>query len=177
MAKIILSVILLVAFAYVNYSFIYMPRNNRIVDLDLRISNLQNKIAEGRRIAARLDSLKVEYADLIERRKFMEILLPEEKDVPAFLVMLQETLDEFNIDLTNFLPQNILQEKDSIIAQLPIVLNFTANYFETIRFLDRLENFPRIVEVRDLKLAPVGDDLENVNVDLNMVTYVLMKGN
>lgn len=91
--------------------------------------------------------------------------------------MLQETMDEFNIDFTNFSPQNLLVDRDSIYAQLPIRLTFTADYFETIRFLDRLENFPRIVDVRDLKLNPVGENLENVNVDMSMFTYVLVKGN
>jgi len=108
--------------------------------------------------------------------EFMEVLLPKEKDIPDFLVLLQETMDEFNIDFTNFSPQNIVQEKDAIYARLPINMTFTANYFETIKFLDRLENFPRIVDIRDLKLNPTGDNAENVNISMTMFTYVLMKG-
>ncbi len=174
--KNIIFVVFLLVFIYLNYSFIYQPRNERIEELDGQISTLQTKIAEGRRIAARLDDLKKEYAELTERLKFVEVLLPKEKDIPDFLVLLQDTMDEFNIDFSNFSPQNLAQERDAIYARLPINMTFTANYFETINFLDRLENFPRIVDVKDLRLNPTGDDKENVNVTMNMFTYVLTKG-
>jgi Tfp pilus assembly protein PilO len=175
-AKVIIFILFIAIFFYFNYSFIYQPRKNRIDQLDQQISTLNNKIEEGRRVAARLDELKKEYAELTERLEFVEVLLPKEKDIPDFLVLLQETMDEFNIDFSNFSPQNLVQEKDAIYARLPINLTYTANYFETIKFLDRLENFPRIVDVKDLKLNPEADNKETVNVNMNMFTYVLRKG-
>jgi len=175
--KTIIFIVFLIVFVYINYAFIYQPRNNRIKQLEQQISTLQNKIDEGRKIVAQLDNLKKEYQELTERLAFIEVLLPQEKEIPEFLVLLQETMDEFNIDFTNFSPQNIVQEKDAIYARLPISMTFTANYFETIKFLDRLENFPRIVDIRDLKLNPTGDNAENVNISMTMFTYVLMKGN
>ena len=174
--KIIIFIVFLVVFVYLNYTFIYEPRNTRIQQLDQQIGSLQTRITEGRRIAARLEDLKREYQELTERLEFVEVLLPKEKDIPDFLVLLQETMDEFNIDFTNFAPQNLSQERDTIYARLPINMTFNANYFETINFLDRLENFPRIVDVKDLRLNPTGDEIENVNVTMNMFTYVLTKG-
>ena len=176
-AKIIVSLVLLIIIVYFNYSFIYQPRNIRIKQLNQQISSLQSKVDEGRRIAARLDDLKKEYRELTKRLEFMEVLLPKEKEIPEFLVLLQETMDEYNINFSTFTPQGLVQEKDAIYAKLPINMTFTANYFETIKFLDRLENFPRIVDVRDLNLNPVGENAENVNGNINLFTYVLMKGN
>lgn len=175
-AKIFILILFLIIFAYVNYAFIYQPRNARIQQLDQQISTLQTKIAEGRRIAARLDDLKREYQELNERLKFIEVLLPEEKEIPDFLVLLEDTMDEFNIDFTNFTPQNLTQEKDMIYARLPINMTFTASYFEVIEFLDRLENFPRIVDVKDLRFTPTGEEAEKVNASMSMFTYVLRKG-
>jgi len=175
-AKIIISILLLIIFAYLNYSFIYQPRNIRIKQLDQQISSLQNRIAEGKLIAARLEDLKKENQELTERLEFVEVLLPQEKEIPEFLILLQDTMNEFNIDFSTFTPQNLIQEQNVIYAKLPINIVFTANYFETIKFLDRLENFPRIVDVRDLKLNPVGEDVENVNVNMSIFTYVLRKG-
>lgn len=175
-AKIIILVVFLAVFIYLNYSFIYQPRNTRIQQLDQQISTLQNKITEGRQVAARLNELKKEYAQLTERLKFVEVLLPKEKEIPDFLVLLEDTMEEFNIDFSNFTPQNLTQEKDVIYAKLPITMTFNANYFEMIQFLDRLENFPRIVDVKDLKLNPANDEESNVNISMNMFTYVLTKG-
>jgi Tfp pilus assembly protein PilO len=176
-AKIIVFIIFLLVFSYLNYSYIYLPRNNRIKSLDTQITVLHNKIEEGKRVYARLGELRKEYQDLLEKMEFMEVLLPKEKEIPDFLVMLQETMDEFNIDFSNFAPQSLIQEKEALYARLPINMTYSANYFEVIRFLDRLENFPRIVDVRELSLNPTGDDAENVNVTMTMFTYVLMKGN
>ena len=175
-AKVIIFIIFIAVFVYLNYSFIYEPRNNRIQQLDEQISTLNTKIEEGRRIIARLNDLKREYAELTERLQFVEVLLPKEKEIPDFLVLLQDTMDEFNIDFSNFTPQSLIQDKDAIYARFPINMSYTASYSETIKFLDRLENFPRIVDVRDLKLNPTGEDKENVNVSMNMFTYVLTKG-
>jgi len=175
-AKLIIFIVFLIVFAYINYAFVYQPRNDIIKQLDQRINTLEEEIAEGKRIAARLDDLKKEYAELTERLQFVEVLLPKEKDIPDFLVLLQDTMDEFNINFTNFSPQNLSQERDAIYARLPITMTYNANYFEVIKFLDRLENFPRIVDIRDLKLNPSGENKENVNVTMTMFTYVLTKG-
>jgi len=174
--SIVIFVVFLLIFAYLFYTFVYEPRNTRIQQLDTQISSLQAKIAEGRRVAARLDDLKREYRELTERLKFVEVLLPTEKEIPEFLVLLQDTMDEFNIDFTNFSPQNLAQEREAIYARLPINMTYTADYFETINFLDRLENFPRIVDVKDLKINPSGDDQKNINVTMTMFAYVLTKG-
>ena len=174
--KLIIFIVFLLLFSYINYAYIYQPRNEKINQLNQRISTLEQKIDEGKRIAARLDDLRKEYAELTKRLEFVEVLLPKEKDIPDFLVLLQDTMDEFNIDFTNFSPQNLSQERDAIYARFPINMTYNANYFETINFLDRLENFPRIVDVRDLRLNPTGDNKENVNVSMTMFTYVLTKG-
>lgn len=172
-----LFVIFLILFAYLNYTFIYQPRNTEIQQLDQQISTLNTRITEGKAIAARLPELRREYQELTERLEFVEVLLPTEKDIPDFLVLLEDTMKEFNINFTNFSPQNLTQEKEEIFARLPISMIFDADYFETIQFLDRLENFPRIVDVKDLKINPSGENQEIINVTMNMLTYVLTKGN
>jgi len=174
--QIILWIVFLVLFVYLNYSYIYLPRNEKIQQLDQQISTLQEKIAEGRRIAARLDELKKEYQELTARLQFVEVLLPTEKEIPEFLVLLEDTMEEFNINFNNFSPQNLAQDKDAIYARLPIKMTYTADYFEIIKFLDRLENFPRIVDIQDLRINPTGENAENINVTMTMFTYVLMKG-
>ena len=172
---IIIFVIFLIVFAYVNYAFIYQPRNLKIKQLDQKIMTLENKIEEGKRIASRLAVLKQEYAELKKKLSFLEILLPEEKEIPEFLVLLQETMDEFNIDFSNFSPQKLVREKEMIYNKFPISMTFTANYFELISFLDRLEHFPRIVDIQELKINPSGENKDIMNVNMNMFTYVLKK--
>jgi Tfp pilus assembly protein PilO len=134
-----------------------------------------NKIIEAKRIAARLEPLKKEYAALKEKLAFLEVMLPKEKEVPDLLVMIQDTLNEFNVDFINFNPQNIAWEKDKIYGNMPISMNLTASYFDIIEYLDRIEHLPRIVDAKSLRLSKSGNKVDQLSISLNMFTYVLKK--
>ena len=140
-----LILIILAAFVYGNYIYIYTPRMERIKQLDRDIEITAQKIAEGRRIAARLEPLKKEYAALREKLAFLEVMLPKEKEIPDFLIMIQDTLTEFGVDFTNF------------------------------AYLDRIEHLPRVVDVKSLRLVKSAEGVEKLSIGLNMFTYVLRK--
>ena len=168
--------VILVVFAYVNYTYLYQPRMQKIEQLDKDIAITAEKIAEGKRIAAKLPALKVEYKALSEKLEFLEVMLPKEKEIPDLLVMIQDTLTEFNVDFSTFTPQqNIAWEKDRIYGILPITMGLTADYFDLIAYLDRIENLPRIIDVKELKLNKTGTETEKLNISINMFAYVLGK--
>jgi len=167
--------IVLVVFAYVNYTYIYQPRMLKIEQLDRDIEVTANKIIEGKRIVARLGPLKEEYAALLKKLAFLEVMLPVEKEIPDLLVMVQDTLTEFSVDFSTFTPQGISWEKDRIYGKMPIVMSLTASYFDLIAYLDRIENLPRIIDVQSLRLSKVGEEEGKLNISLNMFAYVLRK--
>jgi len=167
--------IILVVFAYLNYTYVYQPRMLRIEQLDRDIEITANKIIEGKRIAARLGPLKEEYAALLEKLSFLEVLLPEEKEIPDLLVMIQDTLTEFNVDFTTFTPQNISWQKDRIYGNMPINMSLNASYFDLIAYLDRIENLPRIIDVKTLRLSKAGEEADKLNISVTMYAYVLRK--
>jgi len=172
---IFIIIAIVAAFVYANYAYIYTPRMQTIERLDRDIEVTAKKIAEGKRIAARLEPLKKEYAALREKLEFLEVMLPKEKEIPDLLVMVQDTLSEFNVDFTNFSPQKISWEKDKIYGNLPITMSLTASYFDLIAYLDRIEHLPRIIDAKSLRLQKSGADVEKLNISLNMSTYVLRK--
>ena len=167
--------IFLVVFAYVNYTYVYQPRMLEIEQLDRDIEIIANKIIEGKRIAARLGPLKEEYAALLEKLAFLEVLLPKEKEIPDLLVMIQDTLTEFNVDFTTFNPQNISWQKDRIYGNMPMTMSLTAGYFDLIAYLDRIENLPRIIDVKTLRLSKSGKEADKLNISITMYAYVLRK--
>jgi len=167
--------IVFAAFLYFNYFYIYQPRIQKIEQLDRDIEITAQKIAEGKRIAARLGPLKEEYQALLKKLAFLEVMLPKEKEIPDLLIMIQDTLTEFNVDFSTFTPQNISWEKDRIYGKLPITMSLTADYFDLIAYLDRIENLPRIVDVKELKLNKTGTETEKLNISINMFAYVLRK--
>lgn len=167
--------IIFAIFTYVNYTYIYQPRMQKIEQLDRNIEIIAKKIAEGKRIASRLDTLKEEYKASLEKLEFLEVMLPKEKEIPDLLVMIQDTLNEFDVDFSTFTPQNISWEKDRIYGKMPISMNLTASYFDLIEYLDRIENLPRIIDVKTIKLSKAGKEAEKLNISINIFAYVLRK--
>ncbi len=167
--------IIFVVFAYVNYAYVYQPRIQKIEQLDRDIEITDKKIAEGKKIAARLEPLKEEYKALLEKLEFLEVMLPKEKEIPDLLVMIQDTLTEFNVNFSTFTPQNISWEKDRIYGKMPMTMNLIASYFDLIEYLDRIENLPRIIDVKTLRLSKAGEEAEKLNISINMFAYVLRK--
>jgi Tfp pilus assembly protein PilO len=102
-------------------------------------------------------------------------MLPKEKEIPDLLVMIQDTLTEFKVDFTNFTPQNISWEKDIIYGKMPIAMSLTASYFDLIAYLDRIENLPRLIDVKTLSLSKAGKEADKLNIAINMFVYVLRK--
>jgi len=167
--------IIFIAFIYVNYTYVYQPRIQKIEQLDRDIAITNQKIIEGKRIEARLGPSKEEYQALLKKLEFLEVMLPKEKEIPDLLVMIQDTLNEFNVDFTTFTPQNISWEKDIIYGKMPIAMSLTASYFDLIAYLDRIENLPRIIDVQSLNLSKAGSEADKLNISINMFTYVLRK--
>lgn len=167
--------IIFVVFSYVNYAYVYQPRMQKIEQLDRDIEIIANKIIEGKRIAARLGPLREEYKALLKKLEFLEVMLPKEKEIPDLLVMIQDTLTEFNVDFSTFTPQNISWEKDRIYGKMPMTMSLTASYFDLIEYLDRIENLPRIIDVKTLRLSKAGKEAEKLNISINMFSYVLRK--
>ena len=167
--------IVFAAFVYFNYFYIYQPRIQKIEQLDKDIEITAQKIAEGKRIAASLTTLQEEYAALKKKLEFLEVMLPKEKEIPDLLVMIQDTLTEFNVDFSTFTPQNISWEKDMTYGKMPIAMSLTASYFDLIAYLDRIENLPRLIDVKTLSLSKAGKEDENLNIAINMFVYVLRK--
>jgi len=168
-------IVLVVISVYVDYTYIYTPRMQKIEQLDRDIEITAKEIAEGKRIAARLEPLRKEYAALKKKLAFLEVMLPREKEIPDLLVMIQDTLTEFNVDFTNFTPQNISWQKERIYGNMPISMSLTASYYDLIAYLDRIEHLPRIIDAKSLRLSKSGKDVEKLNISLNMFTYVLRK--
>jgi len=167
--------IIFVIVVYANYTYVYQPRMQKIEQLDRDIELTAKKIIEGKRIAARLGPLKEEYKALLKKLEFLEVMLPKEKEIPDLLVMIQDTLTEFNVDFSTFTPQSISWEKDRIYGKMPMTMSLTASYFDLIEYLDRIENLPRIIDVKTLRLSKAGKEAEKLNISINMFAYVLRK--
>jgi Tfp pilus assembly protein PilO len=88
--------------------------------------------------------------------------LPSTPDLPGFIQLVQNAATLSGIDLQTIAPSppGALASATGV-QSIPVTLTAQAGFFRIEDFLARLENLPRVVEVRTITLAPTSTQLSN----------------
>ena len=168
--------------------FIYSP--NRAEHARLQ-AQLQQKRAELQRMedtARQISRLRAEFARLQAFVAELETKLPAEKDMPALLVQLERLAKTLAIDLDSIRPSELERPKPPpggaaqppaaqappTYLMLPLNLSIKGTFEQLIRLSAALNDFPRMIAIRDISLNP--GKLPELAWNVNAVTYVLPGG-
>lgn len=186
-----LAVVILLGFYYV----IYTPRAAEYRSLVAERDARQSRLEQMQRIAAQAEQLERRYAELQTFIKTIEAKLPTEKEVPALLVQMERLVTRLRVDLLALRPGALEavsagqsrggaapaasgqpaggQAGRPEYFRFPIGMSFTATYNEFIALMDELKDFPRLIAVTRVGLAP--GKLPELSVTADTETYVLPK--
>jgi Tfp pilus assembly protein PilO len=172
------------------YLLVYVPQTDTLARLDRELAAKQQELDRLKALAATREAKEAEYAALVDRIRLVERRLPPEREIPALIRQLQDAAREVGIKLTLLRPGPTqaptagaqqaapgAQQAAQPPAQAPpyrlfrVDLGFDGTYPDLIRYLGRLENFPRFIVLRQVALAPA--ELPRLRVTLQANTYVL----
>lgn len=176
--KMILAILGLFFLGYVWYVRIY----------DKTAAALKVKRAEYERLMADLkavelkaksfEGLKTEYQDLLGRYQSIELLLPEEKQVPALLQQLNSAGAGLQVRVVEVTPQGT--SPAGFYNTAAFTLSLRGSYHAIGNFLAAVANFPFIVNVSQLALsqpavtqqaAAAKNPNETVSASFRILTY------
>lgn len=188
----IVSSVLVVLLVF--YYYIYSPRQAEYQKLQAQLEDRQGQLARMRRSALEAPKLEAEYAELTAYIASVESKLPTSKETPALLVQLERLTKSLVINLTSIKPA-ALQAPGAQAApakaapgqaaqparpavsgsymRYPITLAMTASYAELLQLTNRFRDFPRLIVVRKLTVAP--RDVPDLSATLDVETFVLPK--
>jgi len=134
------------------------------------LSNLKNVEMK----AKTSEALKKEYQELFQKYQATELLLPDEKQVPALLSQLHVAGISNQVAVSEIVPKGTFPQTFYESAEFD--LSITGNFHAVGSFLASIANFPFIVNVSSLQLAGSqaqgGDSKkETVTVNLKLTTY------
>lgn len=187
-----LAIIVLLGFYYV----IYTPRAAEYRSLVAERDARQTRLEQMQRIAAQAEQLERRYAELQTFIKTIEAKLPTEKEVPALLVQMERLVTRLRVVLLALRPGALEavsagqaragaattaapaqpaggQAARPEYFRFPIGMSFTATYNEFIALMGELKDFPRLIAVTRVGLAPAT--LPELSVTADTETYVLPK--
>lgn len=134
------------------------------------LSNLKNVEMK----AKTSEALKKEYQELFKKYQTTEMLLPNEKQVPALLAQLHIAGISNQVAVSEIVPKGTFPQTFYESAEFD--LSVTGSFHSVGSFLASIANFPFIVNVASLQMAGspgAGGDVkkETVTVNLKLTTY------
>ena len=166
----------LVAFLglYFWYTRVFSAYSDRLSNTQGEYERILSNLKNVEMKAKTSDALKKEYQELFKKYQTTELLLPNEKQVPALLAQLHTAGIANQVAVSEIVPKGVSPQTFYEAADFD--LSVTGCYHSVGSFLASIANFPFIVNVSSLQLAgsqTAGGDpkKETVTVNLKLTTY------
>ena len=105
----------------------------------------------------------------------LRVVLPEEQDVADLLRRVQAMATQSNLTIRGFTPQSVVSR--DLYAEWPIGLQLEGTYHDLGNFLERISQFPRIINVTTFQIdaIPASNSAATITVDCTATTFVLIE--
>jgi type IV pilus assembly protein PilO len=153
LAFLLLAVLLVLAGMYVPGSPLRAERvevdqaNAQYQDLKGQVDRL--RVYEQRRV-----ELQGEMQALQKQLATLQAIVPENKQVDQFIVMLQGAASSSGVSIRKFTTLPVVAKQ--FHYELPVTISADGPYFSVLDFFSRLSRLSRIINVGDIKLSEVG---------------------
>ena len=141
-------VILIIAFVFM----VYMPKNQEIDGLNLKLKTLTAKIAESEEKIKRLDALIAENKILKERLMELRKQLPQEKEVSVLLKQISELGRKSGLGIILWKPALKKTDSEGLYVEIPVAIEVMTGYHQLGAFFSHISRLQRLVNISDIKL-------------------------
>jgi type IV pilus assembly protein PilO len=153
------------------WHFYYAPLKKEIHKLESNLRQTQQKLNEFKLKKKRRKKLEMEIAE--KQAQFIKLsnLLPREKEIPDLLTSISNLGNECQLNFVLFQPQK--ERIKDFYAEVPVQLKVTSEFLNVKKFLRKLANTPRIINVESIhfKKAKITEEKVLLDVDMQLVTY------
>jgi type IV pilus assembly protein PilO len=148
---------------YFWYSRVYTTNDTELTAKRSNYESIMTDLTAVELKAKSLDGLRSEYDALLNRYEKIEMLLPEEKQVPKFLIQLHSATGITQSRLLELEP--ISTKSTPYYAVSDYKLKFTGTYHELGEFLATVANFPFITNVSRVEIDGLPESALQGNQD------------
>lgn len=148
------------------------PKWQQIDALKAEKEDLDGKLIVARRNAAQLPKLKAKMEAAQERFKLVMRALPETQEIPSLLTSISMSGKEAGLQFMLFQPGG--EASRDFYAEIPVAINVLGGFHNVVEFFDRVASLNRIVNIKDIKMAPTSTGKSakgELNTTCTAVTY------
>jgi type IV pilus assembly protein PilO len=151
--KIALLVLLALVLGGILTWFLVIPKHKQYTELQVKLTDLQKKLDEDRRIAADLPRFKKEYEQLELDLKQALTELPNQKEIPSLLTSITGAGKAAGLDFLTFRPRG--EEPKEFYAAVPVDIVVSGSYYQVANFFAAVGNLPRIVNIGNVAVSDI----------------------
>ncbi len=164
----ILLIIALLGFIFsLFYNIYYLPKKEKIQNLQKEIEQLDQEIVRYEAIARKEKDLE---RILIQRRIFLQKvqeMLPTEKEIPVLLNHISKLGRSQGLKIIKFVPTAEIEK--NYYHEIPIQVEMITTFPKVFLFFNDLLNLPRIVDLSNAEFIP--QEKNKILVKCNLKTF------
>lgn len=179
--KILLGGLIFFLIVYFWYARIYSKNSEAINQKEIEYENILTELKNVEMKAQSFENLKVEYGKLLERYQRVELLLPEEKQIPLFLTQMHFAAQSSQTAITQIVPLETVPIDFYNASSFNVEL--TDSYHQFGSFLSSIANFPFIANISDVTITGIppeaqvpGSEENTVTASFRLTTYWVQEG-
>lgn len=137
----------------VTFYFLSFKRGKeKIAQLQNQLKNSQNRLAVLKNKANQLEKFTKELAEAERSFKLAMQALPDKKEIPSLLANVSQSGHDAGLEFLLFEPKP--EQLKNFYAEIPVQMQVKGGYHDVGRFFEAVAGLPRIVNIRDITIAP-----------------------
>ncbi|HOW27208.1 MAG TPA: type 4a pilus biogenesis protein PilO [Elusimicrobiota bacterium] len=168
----VMAIVMFVAgFAYVYWTYLLKPTNEKIVKLNADLVSVLDKVETMKRQALRLKSLQDDYNKLLLEVGETEKRLPKQKSLEDIIRIVTFESNKYHIRLNSFSPGG--ERAQNYYSEVPISLNVKGQFHTLGRFITAIGLQERIMSALGLTISYTPDQKtgETITANFILMTY------
>ena len=171
------AVVIIIAVVYFN--FILKPQVTGVVREIIKKNMITRELKDAQGDVGRIAALKKDIESYNVKIERYEKVLPAEQEVQTLLESLSDMARASNVKIVGITPSINKGEgvrSNKIYNEIPILISAKSGYHELGNFLAKLENSDRFMKVVDIKIHSNTATPKRHDIDLLVLTYILLRG-
>lgn len=152
------------------YFLVYQPELQRLDQTRKELADAQTELANRKQLAANIDALRADTAQIRELVSDFEERLPSEREIATLLTQFEDIAGDVGGLDVQMRAQIARPEGAKLTIPYRIVVR--GSFHDIAEFINRLERFKRYLKVSELQVGPEKEGVSEAQFTLSTYTFV-----
>ncbi len=131
--------------------FLYVPKYQKIGELKANLKKAEEELKEAKKRAGELKKVQDEMNAVQADFNLAKQELPEKEEIPSLLTGISRVGQGVGLEFLLFKPGK--EEEREFYADIPVAIEVSGLYHETVRFFHEVSKLNRIVNIKDIRIS------------------------